>query len=356
MGRLDRACPVPFATRRWALPLLMTLYLPEEENRRQGRRHKTPSELMQQMLAVLIHWFPDRQFIFTGDGGYGSHALDSFAHRHCRHSNLVSLFYPNANLYDPPPVVLQEAEPSAPQEGGQAARSSSGRGCDGPTEKAQRLLVRWRPPECRSSEQDGPMVQECVLIPILWVFVHDLTGTHRDTYLFTTDLSMTVPRIIETYTGCWNIETTFQDLPRVPRSGDNAGLEPEHSAAGCSMPVRHVYGSGVVVRRVAGAVHASAGGGLAWQARCNVLGRDHGGSALVVGGVGFCNPRSSRSLFKTQGPIPANRAQWASSGGIRPPDGPLAEAREGILRLSQRDLAITLRRGTRGAKMGKSRA
>ena len=39
------------------------------------------------------------------------------------------------------------------------------------------------------------------LIPILWVFVHDLTGTHRDTYLFTTDLSMTVPRIIETYTG-----------------------------------------------------------------------------------------------------------------------------------------------------------
>ena len=144
--------------------------------------------------------------------------------------------------------------------------------------------------------------------------------------------------------------------PRVPRSGDNAGLEPEHSAPGCSMPVRHVYGSGVVVRRVAGAVHASAGGGLAWQARCHVLGRDHGGSALVVGGVGFCNPRSSRSLFKTQGPIPANRAQWASSGGIRPPDGPLAEAREGILRLSQRDLAITLRSGTRGAKMGKSRA
>ena len=54
--------------------------------------------------------------------------------------------------------------------------------------------------------------------------------------------------------------------------------------------------------------------------------------------------------------MPANRAQWASPGGLRPPDGPLAEAREGILRLSQRDLAIELRRGTRGAKMGKSRA
>ena len=54
----------------------------------------------------------------------------------------------------------QEAEPSAPQEGGQAARSSSGRGCDGPTEKAQRLLVRWWPPQCRSRQRDGPMVPE----------------------------------------------------------------------------------------------------------------------------------------------------------------------------------------------------
>src|SRR5208337_9723 len=41
--------------------------------------------------------------------------------------------------------------------------------------------------------------------------------------------------------------------------------------------------------------------------------------------------------------------QAPSSGGIRPPDGPLAEAREGILRLSQRDLAITLRAGELGA-------
>src|SRR5271166_2137800 len=40
--------------------------------------------------------------------------------------------------------------------------------------------------------------------------------------------------------------------------------------------------------------------------------------------------------------------QTPSSGGIRPPDGPLAEAREGILRLSQRDLAIALRAGELG--------
>ena len=39
---------------------------------------------MRQLLAVLIHWFPDRQFVFAGDGGYGTHALARFAARHRR--------------------------------------------------------------------------------------------------------------------------------------------------------------------------------------------------------------------------------------------------------------------------------
>jgi hypothetical protein len=47
---------------------------------------------------------------------------------------------------------------------------------------------------------------------VLWVFVRDLTGTHRDEYFFTTDLDMTPKVLIETYTGRWNIETTFQEM------------------------------------------------------------------------------------------------------------------------------------------------
>ena len=188
---------VPFATRRWALPLLMTLYLPEEENRRQGRRHKTPSELMQQMLAVLIHWFPDRQFIFTGDGGYGSHALASFAHRHCRHLSLVSLFYPNANLYDPPPVVLGKKPSHRPRKKG--AKLPAPQAVVAATVQRKKLNVSWYGGGRRNVEvvsRTGQWYRSgAALIPILWVFVHDLTGTHRDTYLFTTDLSMTVPRM-----------------------------------------------------------------------------------------------------------------------------------------------------------------
>lgn len=50
------------------------------------------------------------------------------------------------------------------------------------------------------------------LVPLRWVFVHDLTGTHRDSYFFTTDVAMSVGALIATYTARWNIETTFEEL------------------------------------------------------------------------------------------------------------------------------------------------
>ena len=49
------------------------------------------------------------------------------------------------------------------------------------------------------------------LVPVRWVFVRDRTGTHRDDYFFTTDVTMSPKAVIETYTGRWNIETTFQE-------------------------------------------------------------------------------------------------------------------------------------------------
>lgn len=49
-------------------------------------------------------------------------------------------------------------------------------------------------------------------IPIRWVYVHDLTGTHRDEYFFSTDDQMESNQIIETYVGRWGLETTFQEM------------------------------------------------------------------------------------------------------------------------------------------------
>ena len=50
------------------------------------------------------------------------------------------------------------------------------------------------------------------LVPVLWVFVRDLDGTHRDEYFFTTDPTLSAKAVIEMYGGRWNIETTFQEM------------------------------------------------------------------------------------------------------------------------------------------------
>src|SRR5262249_12076006 len=50
------------------------------------------------------------------------------------------------------------------------------------------------------------------LVALRWVYVHDVTGTHRDDYLFSTDVTMTPRQVIEAYTRRWNIETLFQEM------------------------------------------------------------------------------------------------------------------------------------------------
>jgi DDE superfamily endonuclease len=240
--------PFPFAPRPWALPVLVALYRSPEKapaakpRRRKAkdrtkvkakeragrraaakkakevgaprtRRHKTPSELMRQLLAVLIHWFPDRQFVFAGDGGYGTHALARFAGRHRRHLTLVSLFYANAALHDPPPVVVGKKNGRPRKKGDKRIAPAA---VVAATERHDAPEVSWygggrREVEAVSGTGHWHKSGEG-LVEVRWVYVHDRTGTHRDSYLFSTDPAMEVARVIETYTGRWSIETMFQEM------------------------------------------------------------------------------------------------------------------------------------------------
>ena len=50
------------------------------------------------------------------------------------------------------------------------------------------------------------------IVEIRWVHVRDATGTHRDTYVYTTETSLSAEAIVGHYTSRWNIETTFQEM------------------------------------------------------------------------------------------------------------------------------------------------
>jgi hypothetical protein len=204
----------PFATRPWALPILVALYRSEEWNEQHGRRHKTPSELMRQLLAVLLRWFPERRFGFTADGNFATHELAAFAHRHRQHLALISKFYPDANLYAPAPPVRGKKPSGRPRSKG--AKLPKPAEVVATTRRQQKLNVAWY----GGGRREVSVVSETGhwykaghgLVPVRWVYVHDRVGTHRDEYFFTTDLELPVRAIIESYTGRWNIETTFQEM------------------------------------------------------------------------------------------------------------------------------------------------
>jgi len=203
----------PFATRPWGLPVLVALYRSEEANRQRGRRHQTPCELVRQLTAVLLRWFPERRFRLTADGNFATHELAAFAHRHRARLTLVSKFYADANLYAPPPPVRGQKPTGRPRRKGR------------PLPKPAQVVARRRPQQLKVAWYGGGRRTIAVvtdtghwyksghgLVPVRWVYVQDRTGTHRDEYFFTTEMDLTAKEIVESYTGRWNIETTFQEL------------------------------------------------------------------------------------------------------------------------------------------------
>jgi hypothetical protein len=133
----------------------------------------------------------------------------------------VSKFYPEANLVAPPPYCGRYR----PRVKGENLPAPAAVVRDAPARQA--LEVAWYGGGRRRVEvvtgtglwyKGGRP-----LVPVRWVFVHDLTGTHRDEYLFTTDQAMTAAAVIETYTGRWSIETTFQEVRSYAGLGTTRG-------------------------------------------------------------------------------------------------------------------------------------
>ena len=181
-------------------------------------RHRTPAQALKLILFVLRRWFPDRTFVLAADGGFASHDLAGFANRQQRRLCFVSRFYKDAALYEPPPVPVLTAKGKKPQ----GRPRVKGAKLDTPeqvvakTTERTRLRVSWY----GGGERDVEVVRGTGhwykagqgLALVLWVYVHDLTGTHRDEYFFSTDVTMTAKVVIETYARRWNLETTFQEM------------------------------------------------------------------------------------------------------------------------------------------------
>jgi hypothetical protein len=212
----------PFASRPWALPVLVAMYRSEEDNRRRKRPHRTPAQLMCRLLRLLLISCPGRRFGFVGDSGYGRHEVARFAHRHRDRLTLVSKIHPEANLFEPPPPYGGKGRPRI--KGARVPRPREGVAS---TRQRRELTVGWYGGGSRRvsvvsgtghwyKAGDG-------LVPIRWVFVHDLDGTHRDEYFHATDTALDPGEVVTRYARRWGIECTFQECRAHLRSETTRG-------------------------------------------------------------------------------------------------------------------------------------
>jgi DDE superfamily endonuclease len=203
----------PFCNRPWALPILAALYRPEELNKKERRRHKTPIQIAQGLVAALLHWFPDRKFVVLGDGGYASHDLARFCHRHRERLALVSKFVPGAALYALPPKTKKSKTTGRPRVKGKKLKSPEAVVA---SSRLRKTRVSWYGASKRAvqiCEGRGQWYRAAEgLVPVHWVFVRDVQGTRRDEYFFTTHNGFTAEQIVTLYTLRWNLEVTFQEL------------------------------------------------------------------------------------------------------------------------------------------------
>jgi hypothetical protein len=163
-------------------------------------------------MALLIRWFPEKHFLFLGDGGYASHDLAEFCQRHRKQATLVSRFHADAVLHDPPPARAATAT-GRPRLKGRRRKSPAQVVADS---HLRRVNVHWYGAQRRrvlTCSGIGHWYRAGQgLVSVRWVFVRDYDGTRRDEYFFTTDPVLSPRRIIELYTWRWNIEVTFREL------------------------------------------------------------------------------------------------------------------------------------------------
>lgn len=254
--------PLPLCRRRWALPVLSALCLPrpgdkkdqepeeaeeaeeaEEVEEAEGRgkkkgkkqrltpelrkrdasgvlppRHKTPALLARQMLAVLMHWFPDRRFVFLGDCGMACHDLALFCHRHRRRVTLVGRARSDLSLYAQPP-------PRRPHHPGRPALKGGKLPTPAQSVAAADLACRrhatvsWYGDSTRELELLGGCggwyrhrgSGRAALVPLRWVWARD-PATGREDYFYSTDPALTPERILGLFSGRWSIEVTFEEV------------------------------------------------------------------------------------------------------------------------------------------------
>jgi hypothetical protein len=208
----------------WALPILVRLYRRRKSSKRApgrggklerkqvgqatDKQYRTRPQLAVEMIQIVAGWAGQRKLRVLGDSAYAGGSIS----RHLpANAELISRMTMKAALFEPPPAPTT----------GRGRRRKKGRRLSNPQQMAQDRRRPWSKTTVRIYGRKVKVWYHSM--DALWyssagqkllriVVVRDPKGSRRDDCFFSTDLTLTPPRILETFALRWPLEVCFRDV------------------------------------------------------------------------------------------------------------------------------------------------
>jgi len=215
---------VPFAKRPWALPVLFRLYRNKKECLAKDHPYKKKTELAREMLDILVTWSAGRAIHLAADSAYCN---DTVTRGLSASVTLFGAMRPDAVL---------TALPTQRKRGARGRRRLRGQSLPKPKKLARNGRIPWQ--TCSAflygklqtihyKTLDGQWYRACGTKLVRVVVVRIDAGQVPLRVFFSTDASLPVVQILETYAGRWAIEVCFRDLKQLLGFADSSARKRE---------------------------------------------------------------------------------------------------------------------------------
>jgi hypothetical protein len=198
---------VPFSRRAWALPVLFRLYRNIKDCERRRVPHKKKTELARDMLDLVVTWSGGRRIELAADGAYCN---DTLSHGLSGNVVFFGSMRPDAVL-TAPPVAAKKCE-GRPRKRGELLRKPEKLARDGRTSwSIAHPVLYGKVTRVRYKQLTAQWYRAMGTRLLRVIVVECATGHIPVRVFFSSDPTLSVDNILETYAGRWSIEVFFRE-------------------------------------------------------------------------------------------------------------------------------------------------
>jgi hypothetical protein len=205
----------PWNQRPWALPVLVVPALSERRAKELKKVHRSPVSWATLLLEKVRRWYPDREVVLVGDGGYACVKLVAEAQIEPSTTTVVTRLRMDACLYDEPSEQPSSKRGPKPKKG--ARQPSLYQRLQDKRTRWQTQTVRWYRGQQRTVIYTTGVAlwhtQGSDPVPIRWVLLKcpDEPGSYP-VALLSSDTQDEPLDILGWFLGRWSIEVTFEEM------------------------------------------------------------------------------------------------------------------------------------------------